>query len=109
MSRPVPSRTPAQQQEHERREALATLDVPAMRAWAARYAIELLGDDRVVLISMHEARVIDKATPAALVKESIAWLQVEHPESAVLSQIERMKQAFRGPRYSKARETSHGR
>lgn len=104
MSRPVPPRTPAQQQEHERREALATLDVAAIRAWAERYTIELLGDDRAVLISMHEVRVLDKATPAALVKESIAWLAAEHPESATLEQIKRNPVEFRGPRFSKMRE-----
>ena len=104
MSRPVPSRTPAQQREHERREALASLDVAALRAWAERYAIELLGDDQTVLISMHEVRVVDRATPAALVRESVAWLQQEHPESAVLAQIKRTPGEFRGPRFSKVRE-----
>ena len=105
MSRPVPPRTPAQQQEHERRQALASLDVAAMRAWAERYAVELLGDDRTVLISMHEVRVLDKATPAALVKESVAWLQAKHPESAALAQARRYSGEFRGPRYSKAQES----
>lgn len=104
MSRTAPARTPAQQQEHERREALASLDVATMRAWAERYAVELLGDDRIVLISMHEARVLDRVTPAALVRESIAWLQGEHPESAALEQVQRHAGEFRGPRYSKARE-----
>lgn len=103
MPRTAPARTPAQQKEHERREALASLDVTAMRAWADTYGATLLGDDRTVLISMHEARVIDKATPAQLVKESIVWLQQEHPESAVLEQVARMKSAFRGPRFSKGR------
>lgn len=103
MPRTPPARTPAQQKEHERREALATFDVATMRAWADTYGAQLLGDDRTVLISMHEARVLDKQTPAALVKESIAWLQQEHPESVVLEQINRVKGAFRGQRFSKAR------
>lgn len=103
MARIPPDRTPAQQKEHERREALASLDVAALRAWAARHEVELLGDDGMVLISMHETRVLDKATPAALVKESIAWLQAEYPESTVLAQIRRYTSEFRGPRYSKAR------
>lgn len=104
MSRRVPARTTAQQKEHERREALAALDVSAMRAWAARYGLTLLGDDRTVLISMHETRALDKHTPAALVKKSIAWLQAEHPGSAALAQPRRVPSAFRGRRFSKARE-----
>lgn len=103
MSRPVPPRTHAQQQEHERREALASLDVTAMRAWAERYGGAIVADDRTVLISMHEVRVLDKATPAALAKESIAWLRQEHPESMTLEQIRRVPDEFRGPRFSKAR------
>ena|ERR1051325_4579142 len=99
----TPQRTPEQQKEHERREALATLDVPAMRAWAARYAVGLLGDDRTVLISMHETRVLDKVTPARLRQESITWLQANHPESTALEQIRRFPGAFRGPSYGKAR------
>lgn len=90
------------QQTRERRQALATLDVAAMRAWADKYGVPLLGDDRTLLISMHETRVLDRKTPAPLVKESIAWLRVEHPESAVLDQVSRYAGEFRGPRYSKA-------
>lgn len=103
MPRTPPARTPAQQREHERREALAALDVAAMRAWAERYAVGLLGDDRTVLISMHEARVLDRATPRTLCDESIAWLEAEYPDSAALVQIQRYAGAFRGPRYSKAK------
>ena len=101
--RTPPPRTPAQQQEqeHERRSALATLDIAAMRVWAERYSVGLLGDDQTVLISMHEARVLDRATPGALVKASIAWLEAEYPESTVLAQLQQMKVAFRGPRFSK--------
>ena len=89
--RTPPPRTPAQQQEHERRIALATLDIAAMRAWAERYAVALLGDDRTVLISMHEARVLDRATPAALIKQSIAWLEAEHPDSTILEALRRKR------------------
>lgn len=101
--RTAPQRTPAQQREHERREALASLDVATMRAWAERYAVELLGDDRTVLISMHEARVLDRVMPAALVRESIAWLQAEHPDSMTLEQVRCHAGEFRGPRFSRAR------
>lgn len=101
--RTPPTRTPEQQKEHERRAALAALDIPAMRAWAERYAFSLQGDDRTVLISMHETRVLDKATPPKLRKESIAWLKVEHPESTALAQVERMPAAFRGPSYGRSK------
>jgi hypothetical protein len=96
-------RTPLQQKEHERRQALAALDIAAMRAWAERYAVGLLGDDRTVLISMHEARVLDRRIPTALAKASFAWLQAEHPESSVLGQARQYGGEFRGPRYSKVR------
>lgn len=92
-----------QQKEHERRQALAALDIPAMRAWAERYAVGLLGDDQTVLISMHETRIIDRQTPAKLRSESIAWLKANHPESSTLEQIKHSPTAFRGPTYSKAK------
>lgn len=76
---------PATQKEAERRQALAALDIPAMRAWADRYAVGLLGDDQVVLISMHEARVLDPVSPAALRRESRAWLKQHYAESAALT------------------------
>lgn len=101
MPRMVPQHTPEQQKEHERRTALAALDIPAMRAWAERYAFPLLGDDRTVLISMHETRVLDKATPPKLRGESVAWLKAEYPESSALRQIERTAARFRGPSYGR--------
>jgi len=104
MPRTPPQRTPAQQKEHERRDALARLDIPAMRAWAAHYAVGLLGSDHTVLISMHETRVIDKVTPAPLRRESIAWLQANHPESSALELIQRVRGAFRGASYGKAKQ-----
>lgn len=95
MSRRAPERTPAEQQEHERRQALTRLDVAAMRAWAARYAVGLLGDDETVLISMHETRVLDGALPAKCRRESVAWLKQCFPASAVLAQLERFPREFR--------------
>lgn len=86
MPRTPPPRTEAQQKEHERCQALTALDVAAMRAWAARYAVGLFGDDRTVLISMHETRVIDPAMPARFRRESFLWLKREFPKSAVLQQ-----------------------
>lgn len=102
--RTPPPRTHAQQKEHERRDALAALDVAAMRAWAERYTVVLLGDDQVVLLAMHEVRVIDKVTPANLRRESIAWLEANHPDSHALEQIRRYPGAFRGPSYGKAKQ-----
>lgn len=84
MARTPPPRTVAQQKEHVRRQALVALDVPVMRAWVAQYAVGLFGDDRTVLISMHETRAIDPATPARLRRESRDWLTREYPESVVL-------------------------
>ena len=103
MPRTPPQRTPAQQQEHERRQALAALDVTAMRAWAERYAVGLLGDDRTVLISMHETRAVDVAIPRTLKNESIAWLKEQHPTSTVLEQMTRTPEAFQGSTYGRKR------
>lgn len=72
--------------EAERRGALLTLNIPAMRAWMTKYAIGALGDDRTVLISMHETRVVDPAMGDVERRASVAWLKVEYPESAVLKE-----------------------
>jgi hypothetical protein len=93
----APERTPAQQKEHERRAALMALDIPAMRAWAAQHAVGLLGDDRMVLLSLHEARVTDRTMPTRARGESLAWLRAEHPESVVV-----LKQLSPRRQYSKA-------
>lgn len=87
--------------ETARRAALEALDVPAMRAWAVRYAVGLLGDDRVVLISMHEARAIDPVTPGYLRRESVRWLREHYPESAALT---RHPEEFKGPTYERTRQ-----
>jgi hypothetical protein len=87
MPRTPPARTPERQKTHERLAALASLDVAALRAWAERWGVELQGDDRTLLISMHETRAIAKFMPVRERKESIAWLQAEYPESVVLTQI----------------------
>ena len=70
--------------EKERVAALRALDIPAMRAWAARYAVAMLGDDRTVLISMHEVRVVDRTFDADARQACVAWLLAEYPESTVL-------------------------
>lgn len=101
--RTPPPRTPAQQKEHERRKALATLDVAAMRAWAEQYSVGLPGDDALILLAMHEVRVIDRVTPARLRRESIAWLQANYPDSHALEQIRQYPGEFRGPVYGKVR------
>lgn len=94
--RTPPPTTPAQQKEQERQRAILTLDIPAARAWAAHYAVGMLGDDRTILIALHEVRAVDPTVPRKAQRESIAWLKAEHPESMVL------KQAKPGPQYSKA-------
>lgn len=104
MPRTPPPLTPAQQKAAARRAALLTGDVATVRAWAAEYRVELLGDDHTVLISIHEARVIDKTTPRKLREESIAWLRQEYPTSSIFAQIREYPGAFRGMAYSKARE-----
>lgn len=78
---------PHTHKEATRRAALVALDVPGLRAWAKRYAVGLLGDDRTVLISIHEARVVDLTLPEQAQQESAAWLRREYPESAVLRLI----------------------
>lgn len=99
MPRTPPARTPEQQKAYELRTILTALDVAALRAYAERWGVALLGDDRMLLISMHEARVVSRATPARERRASIAWLHAEYPESVVLRQIERFPREFRGSSY----------
>ena len=78
--RTTPRRTPAQQLEHERRQALTSLDVTALRDWMARTGLEralISDDDTMVLQAAHEARVVDLRLPRQLRDESARWLR-EH-------------------------------
>lgn len=74
MSRTPPPRTPAQQREHDRMQALRDGTSDAMRAWAARYQVPLfhLDDDELLLLSIHGARVV--AFAGSLQRQSAAWL-----------------------------------
>lgn len=56
---PPPPRTPEQQKEAERNIALRIGTPAAVRAWAQKYDVPLIGidDDEMLLISIHEARV----------------------------------------------------
>lgn len=74
MSRTPPPRTPEQQREHDRVQALKAGTPHAMRQWAERYAVPLfhLEDDELLLISIHSARVV--AFTGALRRASEQWL-----------------------------------
>ncbi len=72
------------QKETERQGALLALDVARMRRYCAVYGFGALGSDRVVLIAMHEARVLDPAMPPEARADSRAWLAQHLPESAAL-------------------------
>jgi hypothetical protein len=80
------TRKPAleRRKENARRSALARLDIAAMRAWLKEHAVAAFGDDRAVLISMHETRVLDVTMPKRLRRASVLWLRREHPHSNVL-------------------------
>lgn len=82
--RSVPKRTEAQQRTHERRAALATLNVAQLRAWAEKWGGALLGDDQTVLQSAHEARVLDTVMSGFLRRESVRWLREHAPDSDAL-------------------------
>ena len=100
MPRTPPPRTPEQQQEHERRQALTSLDIPALRAWMRTTGLEaaLIGDDALILRAAHEVRVVDPRL-AALRRESIAWLKEHAPDSTAL------KAAWPGPQYGRRVES----
>jgi hypothetical protein len=72
--RTPPERTPAQQKAHEREQALRDGTPAAVRAWAQRYDVPLIGidDDEMLLISIHEARV--ELFQGAARRKSIHWL-----------------------------------
>lgn len=97
MSRQPPQRTPEQQQEFERREALINLDVGKLRAWMERYGMGASGDDDLVLRAAHEVRVIDPRLPKYAQRISVAWLRAHYPQSTVLQALERFPTEFRAP------------
>jgi hypothetical protein len=104
--RTLPPRTPAQQREHDRRQALASLDIPALRAWMRDSGLEaelIADDDALVLRVAHEVRAVDHRLPAMLRRESVAWLREHAPESATLATIAAYPGEFRGPTYGKRR------
>jgi hypothetical protein len=74
MSRTPPERTPAQQREADRIQALRLGTPDAMRVWAERYRVPLfhLDDDELLLVSIHGARVV--AFGGNLRSDSQAWL-----------------------------------
>lgn len=74
MSRTPPPRTNEQQRTAEREIALRIGTPAAVRGWAQKYDVPLIGmdDDEALLISIHEARA--ELFPA-LRAASLAWLQ----------------------------------
>ena len=94
---------PLDSKEAARRAALTTLDIPALRAWMTDTGLEavLIGDDALVLQAAHEVRAVDLRLPAALRRESVAWLREHHPESATLATIKAYPSEFRGPTYGR--------
>jgi hypothetical protein len=59
----------------DRLAALRIGTVEAVRAWAAKYGVELFGDDELVLRSIHEARAVDLGMSATARRESKRWLE----------------------------------
>src|SRR3954471_6169297 len=97
MPRRPPQRTPEQQQEIERREALISLNVGKLRAWMERYGMGASGDDDLVLRAAHEVRVIDARLPKHAQRASASWLKAHYPASTVLEQLERFPMEFCAP------------
>lgn len=95
MSRTAPNRTPDQQKEHERRTALLSLDIPAIRTWLERYGMGAFGDDALVLRAAHETRAVDLKLPRKVRQGSIAWLKKQYPDSATLQVIAKYPKEFR--------------
>lgn len=75
MSRTPPERTSPQRQAADRDVALRIGTPAALRAWAQRYDVPLLGmeDDDLLLISIHEARA--ELFPS-MRRASQEWLKV---------------------------------
>lgn len=102
MPRTPPPRTQAQELERARRQALTSLDIPALRAWMRHTGLEaalISGDDSLVLRAAHEARAVDLKLPARLRRESVAWLRENAPDSATLTTIRAYPGEFTGPAY----------
>lgn len=74
MSRTPPPRTTEQQRAAEREIALRIGTPAAVRAWAQKYDVPLIGmdDDEALLITIHEVRAELFPTLRAA---SLAWLQ----------------------------------
>lgn len=74
MSRIPPSRTEAQQKAADRLAALRDGAPAAVRAWAERYNVPLIGaeDDELLLITIHEARA---ELFSDLRASSLAWIR----------------------------------
>lgn len=78
--RATPPRAPQMPPDAElRRAALLTLDVAALRIWAATYLPDdqntvALADDASLLTSMHEARMLDGTMPGDARAVSLRWL-----------------------------------
>lgn len=72
--RTPPERTPSEQREHDRVQALKVGTPDAVRAWAARYNVPLIGadDDELLLLSIHAARV--EALTGTARRTSRDWL-----------------------------------
>lgn len=74
MSRTPPQRTPEQQRDADRVQALRSGTPEAMRAWAATYQVPLFhqDDDDLLLVAIHDARAT--LFTGQLRRESLAWL-----------------------------------
>lgn len=89
MPRTPPPRTQVQELEHQRRQALTSLDIPALRTWMRTTGLEaalISDDDTLVLRAAHEVRVIDLRMPIKLRRESVAWLKAHYPASTAIAQ-----------------------
>lgn len=87
--RQAPPKTPVMPPDAElRRAALLTLDLVALRIWAATYLPDeantiALTDDASLLASMHEARMQDATMPDDVRLESLIWLAQQGDAVAV--------------------------
>lgn len=99
MPREAPERSPEQQHEHDRLDALRTLNVTALRAYMRATSLEdalISDDDQLVLKAAHETRVIDPRTTPYLRRESRRWLRANYPESTALLTDKQIVKRLRG-------------